>query len=192
MGKGLFTQLSGFFDAHLPHRRSLIISWFNKKLGTKMGTRVLDATIIGLILISLIFMGRVFLIIDIPIFNYVDPYLLEMTILGLFLGLAFGLVAGYWYTKLQLRVLSEKTEVKGLGDKKAYYALFSGLAVFLIYSFFVFYYRSAILGNSLFTFVISATFTAYIIRLVLVSSWEKRTKNVVMMGRNNFYILAKQ
>jgi hypothetical protein len=162
------------------------------KLGTEMGIRLFDATLIGLVLISLIFVGMVFLIIDIPIFNYVDPFLLEMTLLGLFLGLAFGLVAGYWYTKLQLRVLSEKTEFKGLGNKKAHYALFSGLAVFLIYSFFVFSYRSAILGDILFAFVISATFTGYIIRLVLVSSWEKRTRNVVMMGRNNFYIIAKQ
>lgn len=157
-----------------------------------MGIRVFDATIIGLILISLIFMGVVFLIIDIPIFNYVDPFLLETAILGLFLGLAFGLIAGHWYTKQQLEILSEKSEFKGLGLKRIYYSVFFGLAVFLVCSFFVFYYKSVFLGDSLVTFVISATFTAYIIRLVLVSLWEKRTRKVVMMGRNNFYILAKQ
>jgi len=151
-----------------------------------MGIRVFDATIVGLALISLIFFGMIFLIIDIPIFNYVDPFLLEMTVLGLFLGLAFGLIAGQWYTKLQLRVLYEKTEFKGLGNKKAYYAMFSGLAIFLVYSFFVFYYKSAILGNSLVAFVVSATFTLCIIRLVIVYSWEKSTGKVVMMETNRF------
>lgn len=157
-----------------------------------MGIRVFDATLTGLILIFIIFSGMVFLIIDIPIFNYVDPFLLEMTVLALLLGLFFGLVSGYWYTRLQLRVLSDKTEFKGLGSKKAYYAFFSGLAIFLVYSFFVFYYRSAILGNSLAAFVISATFMFFIIRLVLVYSWERSTRKVVMMERNRFYIATQQ
>jgi len=157
-----------------------------------MGIRVFDATIVGLALISLIFFGMIFLIIDIPIFNYVDPFLLEMTVLSLFLGLAFGLIAGQWYTKLQLRVLYEKTEFRGLGSKKAYYALFSGLAIFLVYSFFVFYYKSAILGNSLVAFVVSATFTVYIIRLVLVHSWEKNTGKVVMMETTRFCTVTEQ
>lgn len=161
-------------------------------MGTETGIRVFEATIIGLILISLIFVGMVFLIVDIPIFNYVNPFLLETAILGLFLGLAFGLVAGNWYTKLQLRILSERNEFNGLGLSRMYYAVFVGLAIFLVCSFFVFYYRSVILGDSLVTFVISATFTAYIIRLVLVSSWEKSTRKTIIMGRNKLYTVLEQ
>ena len=150
-----------------------------------------DATIIGLVLISLIFSGMVFLLVDIPIFNSVNPFSLETAILGVLLGLTFGLVVGHWYTKLQLKILFEKNEFKGLGLRSVYYAVFSGLSVFLICSFFVFYYRSVVLGNSLITFVISATFTAYIMRLILVSSWEKNTRKIVMMSLDRFYTIAK-
>ena len=79
----------------------------------------------------------VFLIVDIPIFNSINPVSIEIADLGMFLGLAFGLLAGNWYTKQQLSILSEKIEYRGLGSKRLYYALFSGLAIFLIYSFFV-------------------------------------------------------
>ena len=156
-----------------------------------MGIRLFDSTLIGLILISLIFLGMVFLIIDIPIFNSVNPFLIQMSVLGLFLGLTFGAVGGCWYTQQQLGILLEKIWFKGLGNRKMYYAFFSGLAVFLVYSFFVFYYNSVVLGNILVTFVISATFAAYVIRLVLVSKWEKREKKTVMMSRNKFYTVPK-
>jgi hypothetical protein len=155
-----------------------------------LAIRVFDATIIGLVLISLIFLGMVFLLVDIPVFNSVNPFSLEIAILGVLLGLTFGLVTGHWYTVLQLKILFEKNEFKGLGLKRMYYALFSGLAVFLICSFFVFYYRSVVLGNGLVTFVISATFAAYIIRLVRVTSWEKRTRKTIMMSKNRFYIIV--
>jgi hypothetical protein len=156
-----------------------------------MSIRVFDATIAGLILVSLIFLGMVFLIIDIPMFNYVNLSLLEMTILGLFLGLAFGLIGGYWYTKQGLEVLSEKNEMRGFGSRKNSYAVFSGLGVFLIYSFFVFYFKSVVLADSVITFVISATLTAYIIRLVLVYSWEKRKRRTIMMGWTKSYTIPK-
>lgn len=154
--------------------------------------RVLDATLVGFILISLTFLGMLFLLIDIPMLNYVDPFLLEMVVLSMFLGLAFGLIAGHWYTKAQLKILLEKNEIKGLGSRRMYYALFSGFAMFLICSFFVFYYKSVVLGDSLVTFVISATFTTYLIRLILISSWEKRVRKIVMMGMNRIYIISKK
>ena len=152
-----------------------------------MGIRLFDSTLIGLILISLIFLGMAFLLIDIPLFNSVNPFLIQMSVFGLFLGLTFGVVGGYWYTKQQLGILSEKIEFKGLGNRKMYYAVFSGLAVFLVYSFFVFYYKSVVLGNILVMFVISSTFAAYVIRLVLVSKWEKRAKKTIIMVRNKLY-----
>ena len=156
-----------------------------------MAIRLFDATLIGLILISLIFLGMAFLLIDIPIFNAINPFLVQMSVLGMFLGLIFGLIVGYWYTKEQLRILAEKIEFKGLGLRKMYYALYLGFAVFLVYSFFVFYYTSVVLGDSLITFVISAIFTAYAIRLILVSSWEKRAKKTIMMAQNKLYTVPK-
>ncbi len=156
-----------------------------------MAIRLFDATLIGLILISLLFLGMAFLLIDIPIFNAINPFLIQMSVLGMFLGLIFGLIVGYWYTKQQLGILAEKIEFKGLGLRKMYYALFLGFAIFLVYSFFVFYYHSVVLGDSLITFVISAIFTAYVIRLILVSSWEKRAKKTIIMAPNKLYTVPK-
>jgi hypothetical protein len=153
--------------------------------------RLFEATLIGLMLISLIFLGMVFLLVDIPIFNVINPFLIQMSVLGMFLGLSFGLIGGYWYTKKQLEILAEKVEFIGLGFRKMYYAVFLGLAVFLVYSFFVFYYNSVVLGDSLITFVISSTFTAYLIRLIVVSLWEKRTSKTVMMALNRLYTVPK-
>jgi hypothetical protein len=153
--------------------------------------RLFDVTLIGLILISLIFLGMAFLLVDIPMFNAINPFLIQMSVLGMFLGLIFGLIGGYWYTKEQLKILSEKIEFKGLGLRKMYYALFLGFAVFLVYSFFVFYYHSVILGDSLITFVTSAIFTAYAIRLILVSSWEKKSSKIIMMAQNKLYTVPK-
>jgi hypothetical protein len=61
--------------------------------------RTFDVMLIGTVLISLLFLGSVFLLIDIPIFNRVDPLTLELAYLGLCLGLVFGLFSGVWYTK---------------------------------------------------------------------------------------------
>jgi hypothetical protein len=153
--------------------------------------RVIDATLIGLALISLIFVGMVFLIVDIPIFNSINPVSIEIADLGMFLGLAFGLLAGNWYTKQQLSILSEKIEFRGLGSKRLYYALFSGLAIFLIYSFFVIFYNKIAFAEGLITFVISATFALYVIRLIVVYSWEKRVRKIMMMEWNKFYSIPK-
>lgn|SRR5208283_1539103 len=153
--------------------------------------RVIDATLIGLALISLIFVGMVFLIVDIPIFNSINPVSIEIADLGMFLGLAFGLFAGNWYTKQQLSILSEKIEFRGLGSKRLYYALFSGLTIFLVYSFFVIFYNEIAFAEGLITFVISATFALYVIRLIVVYSWEKRVRKIMMMEWNKFYAIPK-
>ena len=47
-----------------------------------MGTRALDSMLVGLILISLIFVGSVFLLIDIPIFNPVSQLSIVIAALG--------------------------------------------------------------------------------------------------------------
>ena len=157
----------------------------------RLEMRVIDATLVGLALISIIFLGMVFLIVDLPIFNSINPFSIEVAVFGMFLGLAFGLFAGNWYTKQQLSILFEKAEFRGFGSKRLCYAVFSGLAIFLVYSFLVIYYNEAVFADGLITFVISATFSMNIIRLIVVSSWEKRVNKIMMMGRNKFYVIPK-
>jgi len=101
------------------------------------------------------------------------------------------LFAGNWYTKQQLSILSEKIEFRGLGSKRLYYALFSGLTIFLVYSFFVIFYNEIAFAEGLITFVISATFALYVIRLIVVYSWEKRVRKIMMMEWNKFYAIPK-
>jgi len=48
--------------------------------------------------------------------------------------------------------LSEKTEFQGLLSKRICFAVFFGLAVFLVTSFFVINYKEFVLGNSLISF----------------------------------------
>jgi hypothetical protein len=154
-----------------------------------MVTRAVDSTIIGLVLIGLVYLGTVFLIIDIPIFNYVSPVSLAVVILAMFFGLAFGLFAGSWFTKEQLKLLIDKNEFRGLGSKQIYYALFLGLAVISACAFFAIYYRLLDLGNSMVVFTISATFTLFLSRLALIKSWEKKNRKTVMMDRNRIYTI---
>ncbi|MGD6807038.1 MAG: hypothetical protein ACQCN4_08780 [Candidatus Bathyarchaeia archaeon] len=149
--------------------------------------RAFDATLAGLILISLIYLGTVFLIIDIPIFSYVNPVSLTVVVIAMFIGLAFGLFAGRWYTKEQLNLLNQKNEFQGLGTKRIYYAMFSGLAIFLAFAFFTMYYGLMDLANSLVVFTISALFTLFIIRIILISFWEKKNRKIILFsfGWNN-------
>jgi hypothetical protein len=107
-----------------------------------MGTRALDSMLAGLILISLIFAGSVILLIDIPIFNFVSQLSIVIAILGLCLGLSFGLFAGRWYTKEQLRILAKCDEFKGIGSRKIAVALLSGMTIFLVYSFYIIYFKN--------------------------------------------------
>jgi hypothetical protein len=155
--------------------------------------RTFDAMLVAIALITPFFLGSVFLLIDIPIFNRVNSLSLELAYLGLGLGLAFGLFAGGWYTEEQLRILTINREFKGLGSKKINVAVLVGLAVFLVFSFFILYFKTSALSyalaNGLILFVPSATFTLGIIRIVLVNSWEKREKKIVMQEWNKFYFI---
>jgi hypothetical protein len=157
--------------------------------------RTFDSMLIALGLITPIFLGSVLLLIDIPIFNRVNPLSLELAYLGLGLGLTFGLIAGRWYTKEQLKFLTINHEFKGLGSKKINVAVVVGLAIFLVFSFFIFYFKTSALSyalaNSVILFVPLATFTLCIIRIVMINSWEKHEKKVVMQewNKNKFYYI---
>lgn len=156
-----------------------------------MGTRAFDSMLVGLILISLIFVGSVVLLIDIPIFNPVSQFSLIMAVLGLFSGLAFGLFAGRWYTKEQLRILAVSSEFKGIGSRKILVAILSGMAIFLVFSFYILYFKVAVLGVSLTYFVVSATFAMYIVRMSLISLWEKHKGKTIFMDWKKIYAHPK-
>ena len=155
--------------------------------------RTFDSMLIAIILTTPLFLGSVFLLVDVPIFNSVSSFSLASAYLGLCLGLVFGLFAGRWYTMEQLNILAVNHEFKGLGSKKINVAFFGGFAVFLVFSFFILYFKTSALSfalaNSLVLFVISATFTLGITRIVLVNSWEKHEKKIVMQQWNKFYTL---
>jgi len=112
-------------------------------------------------------------------------------VFGLCLGLVFGIFAGRWYTKEQLRILEINNEFKGLGSKKINVAVFVGLTIFLLYSFFTLYFDIIALGNSLVLFVISATFTAFVARMVVIESWERHQERIVLMEWNKFYVIPQ-
>jgi hypothetical protein len=156
-----------------------------------MGTRAFDLMLAGLILVSLLFVGSVILLIDIPIFNPVSQFSLVMAVLGLFIGLVFGLFAGRWYTREQLGILAIGNEVKGLGSRKTVIALLSGLTLFLVFSFYILYFKVAVLGVSLTYFVISATFAMYIIRMRLIRSWEKHKGKIIFTDWKRIYAIPK-
>jgi hypothetical protein len=61
-----------------------------------MGTRAFDASLVGIILITPLFLGSIFLLIDIPIFNPINPISVVAAVFGLCLGLVFGIFAGRW------------------------------------------------------------------------------------------------
>ena len=103
--------------------------------------------------------------------------------------LSFGLFAGRWYTKEQLRILTINNEVKGLGSRNILVALLSGMTVFLIFSFYVLYFKQAALAISLIYFVISATFTMYLARMKLIRSWEKQEEKIIFADWNRIYAL---
>ena len=145
----------------------------------------------GLILVSLIFVGSVILLIDISIFNPVSQFSLVIVVLGLFIGLVFGLFAGRWYTMEQLRILAISNEFKGIGSRKIVIALLSGMTIFLLFSFYVLYFKVAVLGVSLTYFVVSATFSLYIIRMRLISRWEKHEGKIIFMDWKRIYALPK-
>ncbi len=155
--------------------------------------RTFEAMLVATALITPLFLGSIFLLIDIPIFNRVNPLSLQLAYLGLCLGLVFGVFAEKWYTNEQLKILAINHEFKGLGSKKINIAVFGGFTIFLVFSFFILYFKTSALsfalGNSLVLFVLSGTFIGGITRIVLINSWEKREKQIVMQEWNKFYVI---
>ena len=155
------------------------------------GTRVLDATLVGLILIALIFLGSIALLIDIPIFNYVEPILIYGSYVGLLLGLVLGYFAGKLYTKKQLELLDKNNEFRGVGSNKLEVLVLLVLTVYFLLCFLGVYLDSHALGSGLVLFAISGTFALFAARFIQVRAWEHNNGKIVMMTRKRFYIKYK-
>ena len=152
-----------------------------------------ESALIGIILTAPIFFGSVFLLIDLPIFNPVNSTSLAIAYLGLCLGLVFGLFAMRWYTKEQLEILRKNNEFKGAGSKKLNVGAYSGTAIFVVFSFFLLYFRTSVLAHDLaiglILFVFSAVFFGIIIRMRLIISWERQEEKIVMMDKRKFFVI---
>jgi hypothetical protein len=155
------------------------------------GTRVYDATLVGFILIALIFLGSVVLLIDIPIFNYVEPILVYGCYIGLLLGLVLGYFAGKSYTKKQLELLDKNNEFRGVGSNKLEAIMLLELNIFVLLCFLGVYLDSQAIGSGLILFVISGTFALYAARFIQVRAWEYNNGKIVMMTKKRFYIKYK-
>ena len=152
--------------------------------------RTIDSMMVAILLITPIFLGSIFLLVDIPIWNRISPVTLEFAYAGLGLGLIFGVCAGGWYTKAQLRILAKNYEFKGLGlSKKTIASILVATGVFAAFSLLVIYYHLGNLANSIFLFGVSATFTLCITRIAMVNSWQKREEKIVIQEKNKFYVI---
>lgn len=155
------------------------------------GTRVFDATLIGLILMVFIFLGSVALLIDIPIFNYIEPTLIYGCYIGLILGLILGYFAGKSYTKKQLNLLEKNNEFRGVGSTKLEAITLLVLTVFILLCFLGVYLDLQELGFGLILSAISGTFSFFAARFIQVRAWEYNNGKIVMMTTKRFYVKYK-
>ena len=155
------------------------------------GSRVLDATLAGLILMGLIFLGSVALLIDIPIFNYVEPILIYGSYFSLLVGLVFGYLAGKSYTKKQLELLDKNGEFRGVGSTKLEVISLLALTVFVLLCFLGVYLDLQAAASGLILFAISGTFALFVSRFFQVRAWEHNTGKTVLMTNKRFYIKYK-
>lgn len=94
-----------------------------------MMTRVTDMTLVGLILISILFFGSLTLLTLVVTFNFVNPFSLVIVGFSVLFGLAFGIFAGSWFTKDQLNSLIRKGE--WLGAESNFFYLLPLLGFYL-------------------------------------------------------------
>jgi len=67
--------------------------------------RLSDMTLIGLVLTTLLFFGAAILLHQIVTLNPVNPFSVYVVILSTVLGLGFGIITGWLFTKDQLKIL---------------------------------------------------------------------------------------
>lgn len=152
--------------------------------------RTIDAMIVVNILMAPIFLGSVFLLTELPIFYNIKLLTLQLAYLSMPSGLVFGLIAGIWYTKEQLKILEKNNEFKRNGFNKINIVILTGFAVFLFLFFIIIYFElQQLVGPGLFIFVVSGTFSLAIVRIILINSWQKKQRSIIMQDSKKFYTI---
>jgi hypothetical protein len=174
---------------------AIVVSVFvlQNKRPEGVGVSLLDASLIGLLLMSPILLGSVALLIDIPAFNYVEPTLLFSCYLNLLLGFLFGYFVGGAYTKKQLGFLDKNNEFsfrRGASAKLEVLAIW-GMNVYVMLLCLGVYLDLMAIGFGLIVFAISGAFALFLTRFIQVRAWEGNTGRIVMMTKKRFYTKYK-
>jgi len=142
--------------------------------------RLSDMTLIGLVLTALLFFGAVILLHQIVTLNPVNPFSVYVVILSTVLGLRFGIITGWFFTKDQLKILRMKGIYKPAHSRVSVLAIVVGLSVFLLVSALVEIAGLAFEAGEIY-FVLSAVFMLYIARMAFIVGFERQTRKVIMM-----------
>jgi hypothetical protein len=142
-----------------------------------MESHLLDNIKPALILTALLFFGGIILLHQVVTLNCVRPFSVFVVISSIVFGLGFGMIMGWFSTRNQLKSLQMKGEYKA--SKVSVFATIVGLFVFVLVSLLVETLGRAFVAGDLY-FVLSAMFTYFIPRFVLLSLYERQTKKVIM------------
>ena len=146
-----------------------------------MDSSARDMTLVGLILVALLFSGGIILLHQVITLNNVSPFTVNVLMFSVVFGLGFGVAAGWFFTEDQLKTLRNKDEYRLLGSKMFVIGIVVGLSVFLLVTFLIEMSGTIAFGAGEIYFVISALFTFYVERLVLIVQFERQTKKLIMM-----------
>jgi hypothetical protein len=138
-------------------------------------------TLCGLILSASLFFGATMLFRQVATLNPIKLSTIYIVLFSTLLGLGFGTAAGSFLTEGQLRVLGMKGEWRVKDSEILVFAEVAGLLVFLLVSLLI-----VIAGRPAFSIgeaycALSAAFTLYVSRMVLVVRFERQTKKFIIM-----------
>jgi len=142
-----------------------------------MESRLLDNIKPAVIVSALLFFGGIILLHQVVTLNYVRPFSVFVVTSSIVFGLGFGVIVGWFSTRNLLKSLQMKGEYKA--SKVSLFATLVGVFVFVLVSLFVETLGRAFVVGDLY-FVLSALFTYFIPRLVLLSLYERQTKKVIV------------
>jgi len=138
-------------------------------------------TVTSLILSASLFFGATLLFRQVATLNPIKLSTIYIVLFSMLLGLGFGTVAGLFLTEDQLRVLGMKGEWRLKDSKILVFAEIAGLLVFLLVSLLVVTAGRPAFDLGEAHFALSAAFTLYVSRMVLVVRFERQTKKFIIM-----------
>lgn len=142
--------------------------------------RLSDMTVVGLILTALLFFGAAILFRQVVTLNPIKSSTIYIVVSSTVFGLGFGILAGWFVTLNQLRILRMKGEWRLSDSKTLVFTTVAGLLVFLLVSFAVVMAGRPAFDVGEIYFVVAAAFTLYVSRMVLVVQFERQTKKFIM------------